>query len=349
MKERKISVIVPVYNVEAYLERCLNSILGQTYKNLEVILVDDGSTDKSGRICDKYQKEDSRILVLHQKNQGLSSARNTGLQYVSGEYVSFVDSDDYIEQDACRQLIDYMEASDSDICFFGHYRIQGNRRIRYDVPPQKLEYVGTKSIFSEFLANAFAGEVGNGDGFTGLSVWSGIYRAKLVKERNLLFPSEKEFLSEDVLFNLKACVYADKIVICPKYFYNYILRNESLTGKYREDRFEAALKLDEELRRLSQLYGIAEWLQKGIENCLRMNVIVCLKQELYYEKQNGHKKVMKNIRKIGSCHRVREHLENRTENGWKRRILFYGIKHRKWCLVYLEIRIWIGLEKLIKQ
>ena len=97
MKQNKISIIIPVYNVEMYLEKCLESVLNQTYKNLEVILVDDGSTDKSGLICDEYQKNDSRIRVVHQDNQGLAAARNTGLQYVSGEYFSFVDSDDYID------------------------------------------------------------------------------------------------------------------------------------------------------------------------------------------------------------------------------------------------------------
>ena len=96
MKEVKITVIIPVYNVEKYLEQCIKSVIGQTYKNLEIILVDDGSTDKSGQICDKYAELDDRIFVIHKANGGLSDARNAGLEILSGEYVTFVDSDDYV-------------------------------------------------------------------------------------------------------------------------------------------------------------------------------------------------------------------------------------------------------------
>lgn len=94
-----ISIIIPVYNVSLFLEKCLNSVINQTFKNLQIILVDDGSTDNSGIICDNYSKKDSRIEVIHQKNKGLSEARNTGLSLARGEYITFVDSDDYIELD----------------------------------------------------------------------------------------------------------------------------------------------------------------------------------------------------------------------------------------------------------
>lgn len=91
-----ISVIVPVYNVEEYLPTCIESILNQTYKDLEILLIDDGSTDNSGKICDKYAKEDGRCIVVHQPNKGVSEARNTGLKHATGEYISFIDGDDYI-------------------------------------------------------------------------------------------------------------------------------------------------------------------------------------------------------------------------------------------------------------
>ena len=107
--ERKnglISVIVPVYNVESYLEKCIDSIIHQTYKNLEIILVDDGSTDNSGKICDVYKEKDSRIKVIHKQNRGLSSARNCGLEIAKGEYIGFVDGDDYIAEDMYALLKD---------------------------------------------------------------------------------------------------------------------------------------------------------------------------------------------------------------------------------------------------
>lgn len=104
MKKELISVIVPVYNVEKYLSRCVDSIIGQTYSNLEIILVNDGSTDLSGAICDEYKKKDKRIVVIHQKNGGLSQARNSGMEIMSGKYVAFVDSDDYISEDYIEYL-----------------------------------------------------------------------------------------------------------------------------------------------------------------------------------------------------------------------------------------------------
>lgn len=111
----KISVIVPVYNVEDYLEECINSILGQTYKNLEIILVDDGSTDNSSKICDIYEKKDKRIKVIHKENGGLSSARNEGLKYRTGEYISFVDSDDFIDKTMYEKLYSAIKKYDADV------------------------------------------------------------------------------------------------------------------------------------------------------------------------------------------------------------------------------------------
>ncbi len=109
-----ISVIVPVYNVKEHIEQCVNSITGQTYKNLEIILVDDGSKDSSGEICDKLAKEDARIHVIHKQNGGVSSARNAGLDYAHGEYIAFVDGDDYIDETMYEKLLSKMDA-DIDI------------------------------------------------------------------------------------------------------------------------------------------------------------------------------------------------------------------------------------------
>ncbi|MBQ6570553.1 MAG: glycosyltransferase [Clostridia bacterium] len=116
--DKLISVVVPVYNVEKYLEQCVDSILAQTYKNFEIILTDDGSTDSSGRMCDEFAKKDSRIKSVHRKNGGLSAARNTGLSNSSGEYVYFLDSDDYIVPEALTLLIDKAEKEGAEIVFF---------------------------------------------------------------------------------------------------------------------------------------------------------------------------------------------------------------------------------------
>ena len=115
MKMEKISIIVPVYNVEKYLKTCLDSIINQTYQNLEIILVDDGSTDNSGEICEEYRKTDSRIILIHKENEGLSMARNFGLDIASGDYISFVDSDDFIARNMMEALYNRLLETQSDM------------------------------------------------------------------------------------------------------------------------------------------------------------------------------------------------------------------------------------------
>ena len=114
MKER-ISVVVPVYNVEQYLEKCVNSIINQTYKNLEIILVDDGATDKSGKLCDELAKLDNRIMVYHKKNGGLSDARNYGVERATGDYIGFVDGDDYIDAEMYEKLYEAIKKENVDV------------------------------------------------------------------------------------------------------------------------------------------------------------------------------------------------------------------------------------------
>ena len=124
---RKISVIIPVYKVEKYLKRCVESVVNQTYKNIEIILVNDGSPDKCGEICDKYARIDSRIKVIHKENGGLSSARNAGLDIASGDYIMFVDSDDWISEVSLEKLYDYIEA-DYDIINFKFSFVKENSK-----------------------------------------------------------------------------------------------------------------------------------------------------------------------------------------------------------------------------
>lgn len=129
-EEKLLSVIVPVYKVEPYLHRCVDSIRNQTYKNLQIILVDDGSPDNCGKICDEYAELDARIIVVHQKNRGLSGARNTGLRYAKGDYVAFVDSDDWIDSSMYETLVDMIEKNDLDMARCGIVETDGKGKER---------------------------------------------------------------------------------------------------------------------------------------------------------------------------------------------------------------------------
>ena len=128
MKEELISVIVPIYNVEQYLEKCIESIISQTYKNLQIILIDDGSNDKSGKICNKYAEKDKRVVVIHKENAGVSEARNTGLDNAKGEWITFVDADDWIEEEYCQRLYNLVIETNSDVALCGYNRVVGTKK-----------------------------------------------------------------------------------------------------------------------------------------------------------------------------------------------------------------------------
>ena len=205
-EEKLLSVIVPVYKVEPYLHRCIDSIRNQTYKNLQIILVDDGSPDNCGKICDEYAEMDARIIVVHQKNRGLSGARNTGLQHAKGEYVAFVDSDDWIGSDMYRTLVGVMEAYNLDMARCGI--IETNREGEEHI----LNWGGTRvPIIGEDVFGLFFKE------FLVKSVCNAVYRRDIVE--GVVSPegchSEDNYVSGRYLYR------SQQIMIVSQAFYYY--------------------------------------------------------------------------------------------------------------------------------
>ena len=225
-----ISVIVPVYKVEKYLAQCMDSILSQTHKDLEIILVDDGSPDNCGAMCDEYAKRDSRVKVIHKANGGLSDARNVGLAVCTGDYISFVDSDDYIAPDLYELLATFAEKEDLDVAMCGMTRVESDRKwSSADFAPMIL------TDPNEMIYQIFV----NPNRLSMPAVWAHIYRASRYKD--LLF--EKGRYMEDVYYTLPSIERACRFGIrCErKYFYNY--RDDSITavrerGKRTDDLIE---------------------------------------------------------------------------------------------------------------
>lgn len=213
-KKDLISVIVPVYNVQEYLKICLDSILKQTYKDLEIILVDDGSTDSSGTICDEYKKKDNRIKVIHQKNGGLSSARNTGIKIATGKYIAFIDSDDYIEKDMYKRAIETMKQEHAQIFICGRYYLYKDVK---EIKQKENIYIIMNNIQALDKMNMFE--------YYDVAAWDKVY------ERNLFdgieFPEGK--LCEDWYTIYKVLDKADKIVYDSTPLYVYRQRPNSIT------------------------------------------------------------------------------------------------------------------------
>ncbi len=214
-----ISVIIPVYNVETYLRECVDSVLKQTYQNFEIILVDDGSTDSSGDICDEYAGDDERICVIHQKNGGLSVARNTGLAEAKGKYIYFLDSDDYIDETALKKLFDIAEKNNSDIVFFDAVSFADT-----DDFTVKQNYIRKHQYNTTSGYDAFCGLILNKEYHSAVPL--------LFIRRMFLLDSDVSFvpdtLYEDMIFSYQLFCKATKVSQCREALYSRRYRKNSI-------------------------------------------------------------------------------------------------------------------------
>lgn len=217
-----VSIIVPVYNVEKYLKKCIDSVISQTYTHWEMILVDDGSTDLSGTICDQIADGDARIKVIHKENEGLSMARNTGICNATGDYVYFLDSDDYIEKDLLKDAVDKLEQG-ADLCCFGAVKEDENGNRLYDIKFKENEYIfENESEKFRFIVSHFVNY------HTGWEVCFRLFSMKIIKKYNLRFVSERKVFAEDYLFTYSYLLYCKKVAIFSKTYYHYLQRENSL-------------------------------------------------------------------------------------------------------------------------
>ncbi len=241
------SVILPVYNVENYLERCVRSVENQSFSDYELILVDDGATDHSGAMCDALAEQYDNITVLHKENGGLSSARNAGLKIAKGEYVWWVDSDDWIEPDALSQLYELTATQMPELVKFNYYRVQTEHAAVCSKAAPGL-YTNEQT---QILCNMAFYDAGR---FI-LSAWSCLYRREFLLRHGLCFVSERQIGSEDYLFNLEALLLAQSIRVTSCILYSYEQRAGSLTQKYRQNLPEKYTRLYSMLRDFCEKAG----------------------------------------------------------------------------------------------
>lgn len=254
-----ISVIIPVYNVEKYLKQCLDSIVQQTYSNLEILLIDDGSTDGSGMICDQYEREDSRIRVFHKKNAGVSVARNYGLEQAKGTWILFVDSDDWISVNTISYAWNAIGETD-DICFIGYTKTEEDGQKTIPVNPENVKRVVVEK--ADFLGLEF--QILNRDRDTvcdrekiKLSSPCKLYRRSLIENNHIRFPEQLPN-GEDGVFNLYAYRYARRGVALENELYYYRQRGDSVTRKYTPF-------VERDFRRLHQEYEKFIWTEEKPE------------------------------------------------------------------------------------
>lgn len=216
-----ISIIVPVYNVETYLPTCIESILDQTYKDFEILLIDDGSTDNSGKICDEYAKRDNRCIVIHQQNKGLSGARNTGLNHATGEYISFIDGDDYIHPQMLEILYEALQKGDYDFSMTLYKEVYNKEQF------QLISGYSFNEICQDQLIYGLYNSSNKNNDYPEIGfhvVWNKLYKKDLIKSIRFIKTS-----SEDAVFNNSIYLKCRKVIVINKELYYWVQRLTSIT------------------------------------------------------------------------------------------------------------------------
>ncbi|MBQ4087335.1 MAG: glycosyltransferase [Clostridia bacterium] len=318
MAAPKVSIIVPVYKTEAFLERCLASVRAQTLPEIEIILVDDGSPDNCPAMCDAAAKEDARIRVIHKENGGLGNARNSGMQAATGEYIGFVDSDDFIDPEMYENLYLAAKKHEADVAISGICFVGGNmfesENAREDKP-----YFETETVFSgkEITENLMLGVIGAlphepDDSRYGASVCKNLFRREMLRKNELIFLSERDILSEDTVFMVDVLKKAERAVGVPGAHYCYFRNGESLSKSYNSQRFEKSMVflrvLEERIRDCApkETYGI--YLDRLTQGFGR---VLC-SQEIMHAKDAGipYRELKQKLRAICTRKEIRDVLRS---------------------------------------
>lgn len=328
---KKISIIVPVYNVDKYLDKCIDSLINQTIEEIELIFINDGSTDDSFNILNKY-KNNRKIIVINQENRGVSYARNKGIDIATGEYIGFVDPDDIVNNNMFEIMYNAAKCNNSDMIICDYFEIDETKNKRI-IKKQDINGEDSFDILRQVLNN-FITIQNNG------YLWNKIFRADIIKKNNICF-DKNITICEDVLFNLNFLRIANKINYVKKPLYSYYIRGNSAIAKKHEERF----------RMMSYLYDYTmicmnEWKLKDDSNINSLNTIYapifyqCAKETISINKGNlsiriKNTKLLLNDKKIR--YMKKQIFEKDLVVSLRSRI-FYKISNVEWItIIYLLI------------
>lgn len=338
-----VSIIVPVYNAEKSLKACVESILKQTYKNIEVILINDGSEDNSGYICEEYTRNDERVKVIHQSNSGPSSARNTGINNARGKYIQFVDSDDSIEHNMTERLVQQIENDKSQIVICGYNIVQnsnGDEQIIKRNP--KIYGIHHKSDFLKKFGRLYF------NGFIN-SPWNKLYNVEIIRKFNIRFPEDIN-IGEDLLFNLDYIKYCDKISIINESLYNYVnLHYSSLTKSYKESYFKTQKFLHQKVNEFLKDYNIYNDENKiFVEQVYSYRIIECIENLFHNNSELSFKYKKSEIEEIISDVTVRENLLYFKNKRILERLVFLLIRKKSVNIIFLLFKLKFVLKNNLK-
>jgi len=334
--DAKISIIVPVYNTEKYVGETIELLLGQTYKNIEIILVDNNSKDNSLKICKSYAQKDPRIKVLSETTQGPSSARNKGLEEATGDYICFCDSDDLPDKSLYGTLLDSIVSSGSDMAMC---EIRSEHRDWIiGFPYEDKTILDRSDILGDLIPKMIGNET---DESTEDAIWGSvvrcIFKKEIIEQYNLKFPMDISF-AEDLIFTLSYLKYAESVYICKKILYHYRRNEESLMWnlcKYKKGIFEKEKKKVMYLKALLEDIGNYELAKTRSNVSYKHYVIGTLKNVAMYDNKHWVRNVYKEIKTIVEDDTVHEAFSSFDCRGTKQKLRYKWIYERRAALLTL--------------
>lgn len=339
-----VSIIVGIYNVASFLQqKKLKCIIAQSYFDWELILVDDGSTDESGKICDELSRNDHRIKVIHKGNGGLGSARNAGLDVAQGDYIWFYDVDDEAHLNLLEYCVREMESRDLEMLQFGYKAITPSQNLEEDVHLKECIINNQEQLRSYYLDNILFVKYGNG------FMWNKFYRRSFIEKYHLRFDNLR--IQQDEVYNLKIYPLAQRVYLSPDVLYNYYIYEKGNTrSRFIPNRFDIYVSIRDEFEKLRKSWSIVDsrfddYLQKrfyqSVDQTLRFNLLHLDCPWDKEEKKNEMDRVMNHPYTIESMTWAGENIRDR-EN----KLYFYAYRHRSLVLLSISSSIFTGLRDL---
>lgn len=344
MKNEIVTIVIPVYNTEHYLNRCVESIVNQTYKRLEIILVDDGSLDSCPQKCDEWARKDSRIKVIHKANAGLGYARNTGIENASGEYICFFDSDDYVAQGTIEKAYATAKTSNSDMVLFGHYDVDAQGKIVKEyIPTAKKETYEGAEVQDVLLPALISDDPETGSSTNlWLSACFCLYSMQLIEESNWRFVSERDIISEDVYSLIRLYKTVKHVAIIPEAFYYYCENRTSLTHTYKADRFEKIKKFYLDCLDACNELRYSPDIKKRFVGPFISNTIAAMKMIVLADLDKKDKiRILKQIVDDKLLQQLVHEIPLNKEKRSKKLFLI-AIKEKRYLLCYYLLRLKVG-------
>lgn len=337
---KKVTIIVPIYNAEEYLDSCVSSIINQTYQNLEVLLINDGSTDRSRSICEAYAKLDDRIRVIHQKNSGPSAARNHGINMARGEYIQFIDADDSIDPNMTTKLVESMNKNvQLSMCGYKVMMMNGRSTRTQNISPNKQ---GTypKNDFVKYFGEFFKGMLIN-------SPCNKLYVSKILNELNVRF-NEDIKIGEDLLFNLKYLEGCKNISIIDDSLYNYLTFNNdnSLTVGYKEHFLENQEMLFAKVREFLVENDVYNYNKDFVEVMYTNSIVSCFVNLFHIDSNFTSKDIKEQINNIIYNLNVRENINYFMKGDVRKKVIGYLIKNESIYGIYWLFKLKVILRKV---